>query len=66
MTALGRGNLQIKAVSFRTLPPPLQCVSMLLEGRFDRSFVESHEQVLYWGQDGFDEDMNECSSSPIS
>jgi hypothetical protein len=44
MTALTNGNLQIRASA---CPAPLQHVSMLLEGRFDRSLVEGHRHVLY-------------------
>ena len=54
MTALTHDHLQIGASA---CPAPLQHVSMLLEGRFGGSLVESHWQVLYgstqfrWGRE---------------
>src|ERR1700730_9903097 len=45
MMTLMHDHLQIGA---SVCPVPLQHVSMLLEGRFDASVVESRWQVLYW------------------
>jgi hypothetical protein len=63
MTALTHDHLQIGA---SVCPVPLQHVSMLLEGRFDGSLVESTKGRCFIAPFGFDEGVNRCTSNRIS